>query len=248
MKLVVLGSGGYHPSERRHTACYFFPEADLLVDCGTGAFRLEGFLPRDRISVLLSHGHLDHVIGLTYLLGFQSRALLGEADVYALPQVLQGIQEHLFSEILFPILPKIRWWPLPLGEPLSLTSGVTVWTLLAQHRGPTANFILEWPDRRFAYLTDTTIEGSRQHVRHLMNIDLVCHECYFPDGYEDVARQTGHSCLGQVLAFAKEISARRLLLIHLNPLADTPEKLGFSASNTYPVPTIVAEDMMSIEF
>lgn len=247
MKLVVLGSGGYHPSERRHTACYFFPESGLLLDCGTGAFRLEQFLPRDRLTILLSHGHLDHVVGLTYLLGFQSRGVLGEVDVYALPEVLTGIREHLFSSILFPVLPQVSWRALSLGERSFLSCGVHVLTLKADHRGPTANFLLEWPDKRLAYLTDTTVDGSRQHARELTGVDLLLHECYFPDGYEELARQTGHSCLGEVVRFAGEIAARRLVLIHLNPLADTAEKLGFRPEIVHTPPTVIAEDMMQIE-
>ena len=40
MKLHCLGTGGYHPSEHRHTACYYLPELQLVLDAGTGMFRL----------------------------------------------------------------------------------------------------------------------------------------------------------------------------------------------------------------
>ncbi|MCS7239243.1 MAG: MBL fold metallo-hydrolase [Thermoguttaceae bacterium] len=248
MKLVVLGSGGYHPNEQRHTACYFLPEVGVVLDCGTGAFRLEKFLPRDRLTILLSHGHLDHVAGLTYLLGFQARGLLGAVDVYGLPEVVVGVREHLFSVVLFPVLPQIDWRPVGFGEVLTISGGVSVRVLEAEHRGATANFRLDCFGRSLAYLTDTTAAGSLAHRPVLENVDILLHECYFPDGFEEMAQQTGHTCLGQAIQVAQELKARRLVLIHINPLVDSPEKLGFKPSASYEPPTILAEDWAEIQF
>ena len=69
MKLLLLGTGGYHPSDRRHR----MPDV-----AGGGAWcsmRAPGHCSRgaDHIAtptldIFLSHGtHLDHVIGLTFL-------------------------------------------------------------------------------------------------------------------------------------------------------------------------------------
>ena len=37
MRLMFLGTGGYHPTESRHTACLFQPETGLVFDAGTGS-------------------------------------------------------------------------------------------------------------------------------------------------------------------------------------------------------------------
>lgn len=248
MKLVVLGSGGYHPNEHRHTACYFLPEVGLVLDCGTGAFRLERFLPRQKLSILLSHGHLDHVAGLTYLLGFQSRGLLGAVDVFALPEVVAGVRDHLFSSVLFPVLPQIEWHEVHFQQVLTLPCGVTVRVLEAKHRGATANFFLAWGGRSLAYLTDTTADGSLRHREVLQAVDLMLHECYFPDGYEEMARETGHTCLGQAVGVARELRAKQLALIHLNPLVDDAAKLGFDPSAFSDLPILLAEDWLEIKF
>jgi len=247
MRLVVLGSGGYHPSETRHTACYFLPEPGVLLDCGTGAFRLEGFLPRERLSVLLSHGHLDHVVGLTYLLGFQARGLLGRVELYALPEVLDGIRQHLFSEVLFPVLPELVWKDIRIGEDLSLPEGGKAVVLPVQHRGPTVGYLLQWPTATVAYLTDTTVAGSRQHIASLEGIDLLMHEWYFPDGYETMAQETGHTCLSQVLQLGREVQPKRLLLIHLNPLMNSAKSWGLDEETVAEPPIIVAKDLLELQ-
>jgi ribonuclease BN (tRNA processing enzyme) len=247
MKLIVLGSGGYHPNEHRHTACYFFPDQHLLLDCGTGAFRLERFLPEERLTILLSHGHLDHVVGITYLLGMQSRGLLGEVTILGPARVLHGIREHLFSDILFPVLPQLRWHPVELGQEVPLPGDGNAQVLEAAHRGPTVNYLLQWPECSVAYLTDTTISGSRRHAELLRNVDLLMHECYFPDGYEQLAEETGHSCFGQVVEFARSVRAKRLLLIHLNPWAQGAEAPGFDPHSVSDPPTQVAEDLLQVD-
>ncbi len=72
MSIVILGSGGWIPTERRETACTLVRRGDqaLLLDAGTGARRLIGSAHLDgvrRLDVVLTHFHLDHVCGLSYL-------------------------------------------------------------------------------------------------------------------------------------------------------------------------------------
>jgi hypothetical protein len=40
MKLHCLGTAGYHPSDNRHTACFFLPDQGIALDAGSSVFRL----------------------------------------------------------------------------------------------------------------------------------------------------------------------------------------------------------------
>ncbi len=52
MKLVVLGSNGYRPTDLGHTACYAIPELGLLLDAGSGLYRMvDTFRPQNLISI-----------------------------------------------------------------------------------------------------------------------------------------------------------------------------------------------------
>ncbi|MCZ7663728.1 MAG: MBL fold metallo-hydrolase [Thermoleophilia bacterium] len=76
MELVVLGSAGWIPQQERMTTSLALRVGDVLVvlDAGTGVARLlEPGLrrllppPGSAVHVFLSHYHLDHTAGLTYL-------------------------------------------------------------------------------------------------------------------------------------------------------------------------------------
>ena len=67
MKLVLLGTSGYHPSDRRQTACLMLPELGVVFDAGTAMYRVADHLCTDTLEVFLTHAHLDHVLGLTFM-------------------------------------------------------------------------------------------------------------------------------------------------------------------------------------
>ncbi len=73
MKLIVLGSGGWFPSDYRNTASFLIVTENTLIilDAGTGISRLNNYQSILNkyavVHLILSHYHLDHTIGLTYL-------------------------------------------------------------------------------------------------------------------------------------------------------------------------------------
>lgn len=73
LRTAVLGSGGGIPSSERATACLLVREADraLLLDAGSGLGRLRDdpvlLQGIDRVDVVLTHFHFDHICGLPVL-------------------------------------------------------------------------------------------------------------------------------------------------------------------------------------
>src|SRR5262245_66593645 len=101
MKLLVLGTSGYHPNQRRHTACLMLPEAGIVLDAGTGFFRVRKHLQTPTLDILLSHAHLDHVAGLTFLLSTAVDKPLERITVHAAADKLAAVRDHLLNEHLF---------------------------------------------------------------------------------------------------------------------------------------------------
>ena len=58
---LFLGTAGYHPSETRHTSCLMLPEVGVVLDAGSGMFRVRDLLTTKTLDIFLSHAHLDHV-------------------------------------------------------------------------------------------------------------------------------------------------------------------------------------------
>ena len=73
MKLIALGSGGWHATGSRHTASYLIDtgESLIILDTGSGLSRLSNHLDilnkYEEINIIYSHYHLDYIIGLSYI-------------------------------------------------------------------------------------------------------------------------------------------------------------------------------------
>ena len=70
MKLVLLGTNVLVPSEEGgQTACYMLPEQGIVLDAGTGLYRLAQHLQTSSLDIYLTHAHGDHTRGLFHLRG-----------------------------------------------------------------------------------------------------------------------------------------------------------------------------------
>jgi len=102
MRLLLFGTSGYHPSERRHTACLMLPEAGIVLDAGTGFFRVRQHVVTPTLDILLSHTHLDHVVGLTFMLSTKWQKPIERITVHGEAVKLAAAREHLLNEHMFP--------------------------------------------------------------------------------------------------------------------------------------------------
>ena len=100
MKLVILGTVGYHPNDHRHTACLMIPELGVVFDAGTAAYRIRDYLTTDTLDIFLSHAHLDHVVGLTFLLDVLNGREMKHVAVHGEKEKLDAVEQHLFSRVL----------------------------------------------------------------------------------------------------------------------------------------------------
>ncbi len=220
--LVLLGTAGYHPSDVRQTSCLMIPELGIVLDAGTGFYRTREFLQTSTLDIFLSHVHLDHVIGLTYLFNVVDRRDMQRVAVHGEAAKLAAIEKHMLDTTLFPVPLPCQW--LPLTGPVAIGGGGTLRTFPLKHPGGSLGMRLDFPDGSLAYITDTTAAKSADYVHEIRGVDLLIHECNFADGYEDWAEKTGHSCLTPVCEVARAAEAKRLVLVHHNPVADQPHR------------------------
>src|SRR5436853_1636855 len=91
MKLVLLGTAGYHPTDRRQTACLMLPELGVVLDAGTAMYRIGKYLTKPQLDIFLTHAHLDHVAGLTFLLDVLAERKMERVTIHAMPDKLEAI-------------------------------------------------------------------------------------------------------------------------------------------------------------
>jgi len=245
MKLILLGTSGYHPSDRRHTPCMVIPSCGVVLDAGTGMYRLANYLKTDELDIFLTHAHLDHVIGLTYLFSVMGVHPLRRVTVHGLPEKLYAIDKHLFYHDL-SVRPSFDM--RPLGEETLLADGGRLTHFPLDHPGGSVGFRLDWAGHSMAYITDTTASAKADYVEKISGVNLLVHECFYADSHADLAKKYGHSCITPVAQVARAANVGRLILTHINPLltADYPADLS-AVQKIFPR-TEIGEDLMEVEF
>ena len=265
MHLHCLGTAGYHPNETRHTSCYFLPESGIVLDAGSGAFRLADLIETDTLDILLSHAHLDHVQGLTYLLDvlFQCKQRGNPVDsvrVWGESAKLDAVQRHLFSDLIFPAKLNFQWKPIDDLASFAIGDCNVCWHP-QEHPGGSIAFRLDWPNaepaKRLVYATDTIGDVSDEHADWSRNADVLLHECYFRNESAEWAEKTGHSWTDRVVEVAAKSHPKHLLLTHINPLEASDEpveideiesKLADKQSDKLLGKVSLAEDKMIVKF
>ena len=245
MKLISLGSGGFHPSELRHTACFMLPTEGILLDAGTSLFRVRDRIVTDHLDVLVSHAHLDHIVGLTYLIELKDTCRI---RAYMTPKTADAVRNHLFAEAIFPVEPPFEIVEINAATEYTLGNGCTMTPFSLEHPGGAIGFRIDWDDKSMAYVTDTTASMDADYIHHIRNVDLLVHECYFPDGYEELAQKTGHSYATPVGQVARAASVKQLLIVHVTPTPPVNDPIGIESIQQIFAECLLAEDLQELEF
>jgi len=246
MKLLLLGTAGYHPNDQRDTACLMLPELGLILDAGTSMFRVRDHIQTSWLDIYLTHAHLDHVVGLTFLLDVLYQKQVDIVRVHGEVEKLSAVETHLFSEHLFPVPPPFKTVPLNGDE--SLPDGGRLRYFPLEHPGGSVGYRIDWPNRSMAYVTDTTAACDAAYVECIRGVDLLVHECNFPDGMESLAQMTGHSCTTPVAEVAAAANVGRLVLVHVNPLSKEEDPIGLATAQRIFPATELGFDRMEIDF
>lgn len=142
-EITFLGTSASAPSPKRNLPAYLVQhdEYRFLVDCGEGTQRqiLQSGIGFKRLNrILITHGHLDHILGLGGLLStFMRWETIDQLEIYGGAAALERIHDLLYSVVLRGARP-----PMPI-EFKVLTEGVffdapdfTVSAIPVQHRSP----------------------------------------------------------------------------------------------------------------
>src|SRR5919197_371712 len=231
----LLGSGGWIPTTKRQTCCALVREDEhaLLIDAGTGLQRLierpdllDGI---EVVDIVLTHFHLDHVVGLSYV---PALPLPGPPRIWGSGQVLAGtptraILDRLLGAPLFsaPLnvvasaVHELRQSVFEIG-PFRITTRVQ-----ERHAEPT--LALRIGDS-LTYCTDTAPDPG--NVAFATGSRTLLHEAWYAD---HTSVDGNHSAGGDAGRIARDSEVERLILIHVNPLLASDESLAASAATEF---------------
>jgi ribonuclease BN (tRNA processing enzyme) len=234
------------PTGVRETTCIYLREGDdvLIVDAGTGLRRLltEPYLLEGvrRLSVVLTHFHIDHLMGLPFLHdvdGVPERELWGPGDAHeGQPTV------HLIGRLLDP--PFLPGWGLPAKTRELAPPGAQIGAFAVEartqprHQNPTLAFKV---NGEVVICTDTAYDDG--NVDFARGAKILFHEAFHA---ADTVDDPGHTAAGDAARIAAAAGVERLVLIHTNPaLRDDDELLRFARPCF--AATVVGHDQLSLD-
>jgi phosphoribosyl 1,2-cyclic phosphodiesterase len=202
----------------------------IVVDAGTGIKDLGDCLIREsgggplRITLLLTHFHLDHVIGFPFF----APLFLGDAEITVYAPALPSDTERYLGGLVTG-----RYFPVELFETNSrkiyrelppdglVLGGIKVSYHNLCHPQGSVGYRFEEGGKSVVFATDT--EHPEEEIDH----DLaefatgasyfVCDATFTPDEYANGKRGWGHSTWLEGTRLAAAAGAGELLLSHLNP-------------------------------
>ena len=142
-EITFLGTSASAPSPKRNLPAYLVQhdEFRFLVDCGEGTQRqiLQSGLGFKRLNrILITHGHLDHILGLGGLLStFMRWETIDNLEIYGGAGALERIRDLVYGVVL-----RGAQAPMPISL-ITVKPGVifdsgdlTVTAFPVNHRGP----------------------------------------------------------------------------------------------------------------
>lgn len=155
-EIVFLGTSASAPSARRGLSAQMVihDEYRFLVDCGEGTQRqiMQSGLGFKRLNrILITHGHLDHILGLAGLLStFMRWETIDGMEIYGGKWALDRIHDLLFGVVLRSVKPPMEILFHRIEEGVIFeTDDFSVSAFPVYHRGPDCyGFLFEEKPRR----------------------------------------------------------------------------------------------------
>lgn len=247
MRVILWGTRGSVPTPRPgtagyggNTACVEVRSAEaaslVILDAGTGICSLGNCLPEglERVDILLTHLHMDHILGLGFFSGLYRPDL--DVHIWGPSSTVLNLRDRLSRYLSPPLFPvRIRDLPCHLhlhDVPLATFDlpGLSVTATLVCHPGPTVGYRLDDGDASVAYLPDhEPALGARRFPDRpewtsgqdlVAGVDLLIHDAQYNNAEYASRPGWGHSSIAHAFAFARAVEARHLVPFHHDPAHD----------------------------
>lgn len=226
----------------------------LVLDAGSGCRRLGTIIPpgQKRVDILLTHLHMDHVLGLGFFGPLFNPAI--ETHIWGPPSITQTLQHRLIrylSPPLFPLHLTELSTNLHLHEVPCETCEIGDFHIecsLIMHPGPTVGYrITDGRGKVLAYMPDhEPALGAKTYPQEpewtsgydiAYQADLLIHDAQYT-GHEYADKVGwGHSSMKQAFQFGELAEVREFVTFHYDPShsdADLDKLIGEAAEESQP--------------
>lgn len=216
------------------TSCTMVSEDDnlLILDAGSGIQQFNSInIPDKRVDVLLTHLHMDHILGLGFFTPFFNPGQ--EVHIWGPAAATQSLRSRLgryLSPPLFPVL--LRDLPCMLtfheiGNSRFEINNFKIASDYVIHPGPTVGFRIAGKHSVFAYIPDHEPALGRNGIIRdskwisgfnlASNANVLYHDGQYTGEEYQNKKGWGHSSVDDALLFASLCHAKKLLIAHHDP-------------------------------
>jgi phosphoribosyl 1,2-cyclic phosphodiesterase len=234
----------------------------LIFDAGTGIRPLGNALTQAATTtdfdIFLSHGHIDHVIGLPFF----APLFVEDQTVRVWAGSLQpagGVEKAVRKLMSFPFFPlqvdavhaELEFHDFRPGDAINPRPGVTLRTASLNHPGGAIGYRIEYGGQALAYVTDIELgDGPLDPALLALTKDaaVVILDTTYTEAELRSRAGWGHSSWQQGIRLANAAGAGRLCLFHHDPEHDDAfmDQIGGAAEKARPG-TIVASEGLRLD-
>ncbi len=203
----------------------------VVVDAGSGLRRAGEQLAEEGVrtlSVLFTHAHLDHVIGLPFFVPLYTKDTA--ITVYGCPfehssyrEILQGVMCHPYCPVDLgdqsKVVAHIDYVNVDT-EPFSIGS-LRVTPIHLSHPDGGLGFRFEEDGASFVFLTDNELDyvhptglPAERYAAFARGADLLIHDAEYTEA--DYSRTWGHSLFDSAVRLGMQAGVKRFGLFHVN--------------------------------
>ena len=216
-------------------------EHTLIFDGGTGIRELGSKLASegktDKIHLLLTHAHYDHVEGIPFFAPFFNPA--SAIDVYC--GKLDGSNStedtvlNLMRRPYFPVGPdvftsKVKFIDLETRAAFNIGNQIKISTIPLVHPGGATGYRVDFDNRSFAVVTDTehVPEKPDESILEFINgVDLFIYDSSLTDAEVTEFAGYGHSSYEEGMRLCREAGAKAFMAFHHMPFRTDLELNSF---------------------
>ena len=253
---MIHGARGSYPvageQVRRYggaTSCFSLETADglLIVDAGTGIASLGDALAQRAtlppITILLTHFHLDHLIGIP---AFKPLARRDARVTFMADTACAGDWPRLLTTLIGK-----PWWPVelkafgasiqfePLPDGALARYGLAISRCPVWHPQGCVSYRIETPTRTIVLATDREHGDAAQDqafAAFCRGADVLIHDAQYTSDEHAGRRGWGHSTGEQGARVAADVGVKQLVLVSHDPSRsdDDVDRIVEQAQRTFP--------------
>ncbi len=209
-RVTALGVAGA-PAPQRLTTSFRLGKRTVL-DTGAAAHGLTVPERAQLDTILLSHAHLDHTLGIPFLLAE------AEFTIYGAAEALDAVRENLLDGRTWPNLEARAVWNVVAPGDSFAVHEFDIEVGPADHTVPCLSYAIGHGDHKLVVIGDTRYSDKVVAWAAAQKPDACVVEVSYPDAMRDISQLYGHQSPSHLRGWREALGAEcHLYVTHIKP-------------------------------